>query len=65
MTNYETKKSAYLYIIAYYEEQASECVHLNASIDSIQAMYEFNIEYVDVYNQDLLLLEAKHILGLI
>ena len=63
---YETRKQNLIFMITHYEKNCElylKLIHL--SLDDIHELWDYDRCMADKYIQDLLLLEAQHILNLI
>lgn len=63
MTNYIENKSALLFMITHYENKCLDYeVHSDMCLDDLYQLYEYDQHMVDIYKQELILLEAKKLL---
>jgi hypothetical protein len=69
ISDYTSKKAAFLYMIEHYENNCLAYLDYekvkHMKLDDLQLLYDYDEGMVDIYQQELLLLESQHILKLV
>lgn len=66
MTLYNRRKQSLIFMIDYYETQCIKYVQFHhLTLDELEVLWALDENMVDVYSQELVLLEAQYLIGLV